>query len=78
MHPGNMISRHEAEWEDVLQTNKADEIIQKLKSEFPYDFHRAGSRFSFRSPMTIQVARGLSDNEYHLVLGFCKALDKYL
>ena len=79
MHPGHMISKVESEWEDVLQTNKAVEILQKLREKFPqYDFRRAGSQFSYRNPLAIQVARGLSDNEFHVILGYCKACEDLL
>lgn len=77
MHSDNMPSRsHSAQWEDIMECKKAGVIKLFLEKEFPqYDFNCSGSPSSFRNPYTIQVARGLSDNEFHVILGFVRALN---
>lgn len=80
MHPHDMPSRSiSVEWEDIMETDNAIQIKERLEKKFPkYDFHVGGSIGSFRHPRTIQVARGLSDNEFHVILGYCTALEEVL
>ena len=79
MHPGSMIRKEEVQWEDLIHSNYAKSIKNDLSKKFPqYDFHFSGVENSYRNPLILQVACGLSDLEFHTVLGYAMCLNDLL
>lgn len=79
MHPENMKRKEESQWEDVIHSNYAKSIKNDLSKKFPqFDFNLAGVENSYRNPLTLQVAIGLSDLEFHTVLGYAMCLNDLL